>query len=124
MANFGIRVDLLKLKGAFMRNIAGKTDKKRCIIIPVEDCDGVFLGEKGCYLSMTAIEMRKPMYSDTHCIKVDIPKERRDAMTEEQRNAVPILGGMHIIEPQAAAMQVRETIGAEAFDQSDGDFPF
>ena len=31
MANFGIRIDLLKLKGAFLRNIKGKTSTKRCL---------------------------------------------------------------------------------------------
>lgn len=34
MANYGIKIDLLKLKGAFMKNLQGKTATKRCIIIP------------------------------------------------------------------------------------------
>jgi hypothetical protein len=37
MSNFGIRVDLMKLNGAFMKNLVGKTATKRCIIIPVDD---------------------------------------------------------------------------------------
>ena len=45
--NFGIKIDLLKLKGAFMRNLKGQTATKRCLIIPVDECDGIFLGEKG-----------------------------------------------------------------------------
>lgn len=44
--NFGIKIDLLKLKGAFMRNLKGQTATKRCLIIPVDECDGIFLGEK------------------------------------------------------------------------------
>lgn len=124
MANFGMKIDLLKLKGAFMRNLAGRAATKRCLIIPVDDCDGMFLGEKGCYLSMTAIEMREPKYSDTHCIKVDIPKEQREAMTEEERNAVPILGGLHTIEMQQATMQVSGTLGQDAFAPTDDDLPF
>lgn len=107
-----------------MKNIQGKTTVKRCLIIPVDDCDGVFLGEKGCYLNMTAIEMREPRYSDTHCIKPDIPKEQREAMTEEQRKAIPILGGMHAIEPAPQqTMPVTGTLGQEAFTQDD-DLPF
>lgn len=124
MANYGIKIDLLKLKGAFMRNLQGKAETKRCLIIPVDDCEGVFLGEKGCYLSMTAIEMREPKYNDTHCIKVDIPKEQREAMSEEERNAAPILGGLRAIEAQQATMQVNGTIGQEAFAPSDDDLPF
>lgn len=124
MPNYGIKIDLLKLKGAFMRNLQGKSATKKCIIIPVDDCDGMFLGEKGCYLNMTAIEMQNPQYSDTHCIKPDIPKEQREAMTEEQRNAIPIIGGLHAIERQPQQMAVNTTIGADAFAPDDEDLPF
>lgn len=122
--NYGIRIDLLKQKGAFMRNLQGRNATKKCIIIPVDECDGMFLGEKGCYLNMTAIEMQNPQYSDTHCIKPDIPKEQREAMTEEQRNAIPILGGLHAIECQPQQMAVSTTIGADAFAPDDEDLPF
>lgn len=124
MPNYGIKIDLLKLKGAFMRNLQGKSATKKCIIIPVDDCDGMFLGEKGCYLNMTAIEMQNPQYTDTHCIKPDIPKEQREAMTDEQRNAIPIIGGLHAIERQPQQMAVSTTIGAEAFAPDDEDLPF
>lgn len=124
MPNYGIKIDLLKLKGAFMRNLQGKSATKKCIIIPVDDCDGMFLGEKGCYLNMTAIEMQNPRYTDTHCIKPDIPKEQREAMTDEQRNAIPIIGGLHAIERQPQQMSVDTTIGADAFAPDDEDLPF
>lgn len=58
MANYSIKIDLLRLKGAFVRNLKGKEATKRCLILPIDDCDGVFLGERGCYLSLTAIEMQ------------------------------------------------------------------
>lgn len=125
MSNFSIRIDLLKLKGAFLKNIKGTTATKRCLIIPVDDCDGMFLGEKGCYLNLNAIEMQNPQYNDTHCVKVNIPKEQREAMTEEQRNAVPILGGLRPLERKQETMQVDGTLGADAFDPNDGeDLPF
>ena len=124
MANYGIKIDLLKLKGAFMRNLQGKAATKRCLIIPVDDCDGVYLGEKGCYLNMTAIEMREPRYNDTHCIKPDIPKEQREAMSEEEQKAIPILGGLHAIEAQVQQMAVSGTIGQSAFAPDDDDLPF
>lgn len=123
MSNFGIKIDCLKLKGAFMKNLQGKTSVKRCLIIPVDDCDGMFLGEKGCYLNLTAIEMQEPKYSDTHCIKADLPKEQRDAMTEEQIKAIPILGGMHTIEKKQATMNVTGTLDNSAFADDD-DLPF
>ena len=123
MSNFGIKIDCLKLKGAFLRNLQGKTSPKRCLIIPVDECDGMFLGEKGCYLNLTAIEMQEPKYSDTHCIKPDIPREQREAMTEEEQRNIPILGGMHAIERKQQSMNVGTTIGQEAFADDD-DLPF
>ncbi len=59
MANYSIKTDLLKLQGAFVTNIKGKTATKKCLCIPIEG-SGLFLGEKGCYLNMTAIEMQNP----------------------------------------------------------------
>lgn len=99
MANYRIKIDLLKLKGAFVHDLQGKAATKRCIIIPV-DADGVFLGEKGCYLNTVAFEMKEPRYNDTHFVKADIPRERRESMTDDERNAMPIIGGLHAIETQ------------------------
>lgn len=121
--NFGIKLDLLKLKGAFMRNLKGQTATKRCLIIPVDECDGIFLSEKGVYLNLTAIEMLNPQFNDTHCIKPDIPKEQREAMTPEEQKAIPILGGLHAIAVQQPQMNVNGTIGQEAFADND-DLPF
>jgi len=120
MQNYGIRIDLLKLKGAVLRNLKGKTATKLCLIIPVDDAEGMFLGEKGCFLNMTAIEILNPQYNDTHGIKPDIPKEQRDAMTEEQRKAIPFIGNLRPIEPKPQqAIQVSGTIGQDVFVNDD-----
>lgn len=103
MANYSIKTDLLKLQGAFVTNIKGKTTTKRCLCIPIDE-SGLFLGEKGCYLNMTAIEMQNPQYSDTHCIKVSLDRSAYERMTDEERAAQPIIGGLHELKnkPQAA----------------------
>lgn len=127
MKNYGIRIDLLKLQGAFMRNLQGKTATKKCLIIPVDDNDSMYLGEKGCYLNMTAIEMENPQYGDSHCIKGNIPKERRESMTEEQRRAQPILGGMKTLQPKPQpTMEVHGTRGYGSFGPSndEDELPF
>ena len=108
MANFSIKTDLLKVKGAFVTNLKGKTATKRCLVIPIED-SGLFLGEKGCYLNLTAIEMKEAKFSDTHCVKVSYDKDVYERMTEEERNAQPILGGMHQLEKKQAQMPISGT---------------
>lgn len=74
---------------------------------------------------MTAIELQNPQYNDTHGIKPDIPKEKREAMTEEQRNAIPFIGNLRPIEPKPqATMQVNSSIGVDAFEPNNDDLPF
>ncbi|MBQ7017658.1 MAG: hypothetical protein IJN06_01455 [Bacteroidales bacterium] len=123
MANYSIKTDLLKLKGAFVTNLRGKTATKRCLIIPVDEA-GLFVGEKGVYLNLTAIEMQNPKFSETHCVKVSLDKERYDAMTEEERQAQPIIGGMKQLERKQSEMAVTGQIdGSQAFED-DNDLPF
>lgn len=123
MANYSIKADLLKIKGAFVTNLKGKTATKRCLCIPVDD-SGLFLGEKGCYLNMTAIEMHNPQYGDTHCLKVSYDKEVYDKMTEDERKAQPIIGGLHTLaRKQQATVDLMANANPAVVDSYD-DLPF
>ena len=124
MANFSIKADLLKIKGAAIINLKGKTATKRCLVIPVDD-SGLFVGEKGVYLNMTAVEMREPRYGDTHCVKINLDRDAYNSLSEEERRNIPILGGMHELEQQVRTMQVKQTIDvSQAADNPDDDLPF
>lgn len=123
MANYGIKIDLLKLKGSFLTNLKGKTATKRCLVIPIDDSN-LFVGEKGCYLNLTAIEMREERYGDTHVLKQSFPKEVYQAMTEEERYAQPILGSLKPISPAPPKeMPVTQTTDTTAVENED-DLPF
>ena len=76
MGNFGIKIDLLKLKNSFVTNLKGKAATKRCLVIPIDD-SGVYLGEKGVYLNLTAVEMREQRYGDTHVLKQSLASHER-----------------------------------------------
>ena len=123
MANFTIKADLLKLRGAFMMNLKGKTATKRCLVIPVDDA-GVFVGEKGVYLNLVANEMQEPKYGDTHFVKVSLDKDAYNALSEEERKNIPILGGMRELQQQARAMQVTQAVDAAAAVDNPDDLPF
>ena len=124
MGNFSIKEDLLKLKGAFITNFKGRTGTKRCLVIPVDD-SGLYAGEKGVYLNLTAIEMENPQYKETHCIKQSLDKEIYEALSEEQRQSLPIIGGMRpLVKKAAPQMNVGSTFdGAQAVENTD-DLPF
>lgn len=111
--NFGIKTDLQKLNNAFLRNFTSATTgaTKRCICIPIDDNPSIYLGEKGCYLGMTAVEVTNPQYGDTHILKPDMPKDIYQAMTQEQRDALPILGNMRPI-PNGQA--ITQTVNSDA----------
>ena len=121
--DYSIRVDLQKLNGAFLKNLTGKTATKRCIIIPVDDNPSMFIGEKGCYLNMTAFETQNNQYGDTHLIKPNLPKEVRERMSDDERQAVPILGNMSPF--KAPEQQVTGSVDPNAPEgQQQEDLPF
>lgn len=128
MANYSIKADLLKVQGAFIANIKGKTTTKQCLCIPVEG-SGLYVGAKGVYLNLTAIEYREPKYEDSHFLKVSVDSEAYKAMSEEERNAIPIIGGLKALPQQTRTTVLQEASSqgtSEAVAQDDGadDLPF
>lgn len=124
MANFGIKLDLLKVAGAFLTNFKGRTQTKRCLVIPIDD-SGMYLGQKGLYLDLTAIELREPQYQDTHCIKQSLPKEVFEQLTDEQKQQLPILGGLRPIERKQEQMNIGNTYDAASTGENGyDDVPF
>ena len=96
MSNISLKINLRQLKHV-EREMKGQGDKMiKCLIIPLEE-NMIYQGEKGAYLNLTAIEIKdRSKFSadqkDTHLIKQDVPKDKYEAMTEEQRKAMPIIG--------------------------------
>lgn len=94
MSNFGIKIDLSKLSGASVVELTGRSGvPTKCVVIPVE-ANHIFVGQKGVYLDLCAFEMKNPKYEATHTLKQSLPKAVRDAMTDEQRNSMPIVGDL------------------------------
>lgn len=69
--------------------------------------------------------MENPKFSETHCLKQSLDKEVYEAMTEEQKQALPIIGGMKPLEKKPAPqMNVNSTFdGAQSVENED-DLPF
>lgn len=117
--NYNGKIDLKKFKNSALIDIKGKTTTKRCICIPIED-NNLFVGEKGVYFDFILREIAedKRQFGNTHIICSNIPKEKFEKMTEEEKKAQPILG--QIKEYQAAQMQAT----AEVTPGDDSDVPF
>ena len=120
--NLSIKVNLTKIQGAALVNLKGNTATKKCIVIPVDDA-GLYVGEKGVYLDLQAIAYKDPKYADTHFIKPSIEKEKYNAMTKEEQDAIPIIGGVKILERKQNEMEATGTV--EIDPTGDGiDLPF
>ena len=103
MSNYNIKIDLKKMKDVVFAKVNGR----KSVIIPVDVNTEIFVGEKGIYLSMSAIELRNPsQFGDTHIIKPQLGKKAYEAMSEEQRKNIPILGNM--AERRASQMEASE----------------
>lgn len=101
MENFQIKQNLLRFNSAFVMTIKGKTCQKQCVCIPIED-NHLFvsaddsLKAKAVYadINVNQYENGKSQYGDTHYLRLSVPKEIREKMTEEEKNAIPYLGNM------------------------------
>lgn len=118
----------MQLKGATVADLKGRSGAvKKCVVIPIEDAD-LYLGTKGVYLNLTAWEQRQPYYGETHSLKVDLSKEAYQRLTDEERRAMPIVGGLkpfesRISQTPAQAAQAAQQGGAMQDGQAD-DLPF
>ena len=114
MSNYQVKINLLKLDRAAVANIKGKSETRKCIVIPCGDDTDLILREKGVYLDCVAFETDKSQFGDTHAVKVSYSKERREKMTEDERRAKPFVGNLRPLETQSKQMPVTATAAVEA----------
>lgn len=127
--NYGIHFNALKYVNSGVLNIKGRSETKRCLVVPIEDNhlfesvneDG---SPKAVYLDLNAFALREPKYEQTHIVKQSLPKEVRESMTKEQLDAMPILGGMKpLVNPSANASTASNVPFAQP-TEDDSDLPF
>lgn len=95
MENTNIKINLaafihttLKVKGKAGNEVEG-------IFIPFEK-NNIFKGTKGHYVDLIAFPIKNKSNDsrDTHLIKQSFSKEKRESMTKEQQDNLPIIGNM------------------------------
>lgn len=100
MENYSLKVNLLKLRKAGIVKIKGRDESLDCVVLPIK-YNHIFMSRdedtnkiKSAYLDLTAWAMNNPKYDETHLLKQSLPKEVREQMNDEEKNGLPILGGM------------------------------
>ena len=91
-----IKLNLTKLAGACVRNMKGSSGAvKPCLIIPLDS--GLVIEDKSCYLYISAFELTNKK-GQSHICKLKLSIDEYNALTEQQRNDLPIIGGIKQIE--------------------------
>lgn len=99
--NFNVKLSL----GAFIgAGIATLNDEQghpvEGVFIPIQ-ANNLIKGNKGVYCELRAFQMREPRvsengkFTDTHILKVAVPKEIYDKMSDEERQSGPIVGSVN-----------------------------
>lgn len=116
--NYYVSINIDQIPNTFIRKIKGKSGAEKLVaMIQLEDNPAIFCGKKHYQLSAIAWEKDKPEYDQTHSIKVSLPKEVREKMSDEERKAIPYIGGM---KPKDADM----TSNAPSVTEEESDLPF
>lgn len=87
-----LKINLRQLHHALMTTPKGN----KAIVLPIKE-NNLFEGEKGVYLDIIGFKLKNPEQGkDTHLLKQSFSKKVREAMTEDQQNAIPIIGNARI----------------------------
>src|SRR5690606_34708503 len=126
MANISIKINLRQFKHVFKKMKGKDGNEIDVLIIPVE-ANNLFLGEKGVYADLTAIEIKNKVgdNKDTHLIKQNLPKEVYNAMTDEEKKSTPIMGNAILWSRQEPEPQQYDSEQFEgSIEGPDDDLPF
>lgn len=125
--NLQTNINLMRLPKVAVMNVGGEA----CIVLPIKRNDlYVSMDDRGkvkaVYLDLVHFENREPsQYGDTHLVKQSHSKEYRQAQTDEQKKAEPILGKS---KPMAGGAQIQtDTLPAPETDNQvnwEADDPF
>ncbi len=118
MSNFSTKLNLASLIHS-RKLLKGQSGEIDCLIIPINE-NNLFKGEKGLYLDLYHIQLKKPAenQTNTHLVKQSLPKELYETMTDEAKKAMPILGSSTVWTPTSNEAALVDAIG------EDDDLPF
>ena len=77
----------------------------------------------GIYFNFIGFPMKTPKEWATHIIKQSLKKDVREAMSEEERNAMAIFGNINVTDFQAKGVD-NNLANGEVFNPDSDDLPF
>ncbi len=125
MSRISTKINLAGLNHA-RKMMKGQNGEIECLVIPI-NANKLFVGEKGVYLDLIGFEMKEPQKNEkgqvvaTHVVKQSFSKEYLDSLSQEQKDAIPLLGANCFLDFQST-----EIGGAEIapLTSEEDDLPF
>jgi hypothetical protein len=116
MSNISIKLNLAGLKHT-RKVLKGQSGDIDCLIIPINE-NKLYMGEKGLYLDLTAIEIKdlskqNANQKDTHLIKQSFTKEFYETLSDDEKRAYPILGNAILWSQNSNEQKLAEPINEE-----------
>lgn len=122
-------LNITNIRGAFVREIKGKSKNVPCVIIPIDE-QTMFVGEKGVYVNLVAFPLKEEHRNGdnderTHSIKQSFRKDFLNSLSKDERRALPYLGNVSVFRRDTVATQASSQPAVEMmpFDNDD-DLPF
>jgi hypothetical protein len=117
------RINLAQLKHAIITK-KGQSGMIEGIFIPIE-LNGLFKSDKGnVFLDLIAFDSVNKEYKQTHAIKQSLPKEKYEAMSEEEKKLTPFIGHLNAnVGGEKAPNQMDEQFD-DVSQEGDDDLPF
>ena len=85
-----VKLNIAKLFG--VKKIKTK-DKEVYLCIPI-NTNYIFAGKNGYYLTLNAFKMKDKRYNSEYLLKLRIPKDDYNKLSEEEREKIPICGSI------------------------------
>lgn len=119
-----LKLNLTSLKHELVK---GKEEGETLLVIPVK-ANKLFLSEKkNVYLDVVGFEFTDKsdkQRKDTHLLKQSFKKEELEAMTEEQRKALPIIGNARVAGSGSHGEPTPNSVTSGEVADAVGDLPF
>lgn len=130
MADFG-KINLASMESYKIVDLKDdKGNPMKAIVLPIEK-NNLFLSKEGnVYLDLVIFKRKEPFKNEdgavvqTHLVKQSLPKEVREAMSDEEKRNQPIIGNMCIWEGGGAPPEPKANKQDDSFNPSEDDLPF
>ena len=117
-------INLAALKYVLMEKKGKEGKSIKGMFIPIEANNLQEHEKGGIYLNIVAFDMKEPKDWATHIVKQSLKKEVREAMSEEEQKAIPILGNLKDVSSEPTATDNKASDEVFDAESDDGDLPF